>query len=68
MGSHLYDSILVNPRNYSDNANNRDTTSIVDSPDMENFFHTENYGKKNSAKMSIKNENKNLHRKNNKNA
>ncbi len=39
MGSHLYDSILVNPRNYSDNANNRDTTSIVDSPDMENFFH-----------------------------
>jgi accessory colonization factor AcfD len=39
MGSHLYDSILVNPRNYSHNANNSDTTSIVDNPDMENFFH-----------------------------
>ena len=30
-------------------------------------FDAENYGKKNSAKMSIKNEIKNLHRKNNKN-
>jgi len=39
MGSHLYDSILVNPRNYSHNANNSDTTSTPDSPDMENFFH-----------------------------
>jgi hypothetical protein len=32
------------------------------------YKYSENYGKKNSAKMSIKNENKNLHRKNNKNA
>jgi len=39
MGSHLYDSILVNPRNYSHNANNSDKTSTPDSPDMENFFH-----------------------------
>ena len=39
MGSHLYDSILVNPRNYSHNANNYDKTSTPDSPDMENFFH-----------------------------
>jgi len=39
MGSHLYDSILVNPRNYSHNANNSDTSSTPDTPDMENFFH-----------------------------
>jgi len=39
MGSHLYDSILVNPRNYSYNANNSDTTSTPDTADMENFFH-----------------------------
>jgi accessory colonization factor AcfD len=39
MGSHLYDSILVNPRNYSHNANNRNKNAIVDTPDMENFFH-----------------------------
>ena len=39
MGSHLYDSILVNPRNYSHNANNSDKNSTVDAIDMENFFH-----------------------------
>ncbi|NEW60809.1 DUF4092 domain-containing protein [Sulfurovum sp. bin170] len=38
MGSHLYDSILVNPRNYSDNANNNNKTLSPDSADMENFF------------------------------
>ena len=39
MGSHLYDSILVNPRNYSDNPNNHNKTGTPDSEDMENFFH-----------------------------
>ncbi|SFV60517.1 Accessory colonization factor AcfD precursor [hydrothermal vent metagenome] len=38
MGSHLYGSILVNPRNYSDNFRNNNH-EIVDSIDMENFFH-----------------------------
>ncbi len=40
MGSFLYASILVRPRNYSDNIRNwRPVDEIVDSPDMENFFH-----------------------------
>ena len=39
MGSHMYDSILVNPRNYSHNANNSNKTDEPDSVDMENFFH-----------------------------
>jgi len=41
MGSHLYASILVNPRNYSDNYSNadKDTNNKPDSIDMENFFH-----------------------------
>ena len=38
MGSHLYASILVNPRNYSYNGRNH-SSEIVDTPDMENFFH-----------------------------
>lgn len=39
MGSHLYASILVNPRNYSDNSRNNNTRDSPDSADMENFFH-----------------------------
>lgn len=41
MGSHLYGSILVNPRNYSNNVRNNDTdlSHTPDSADMENFFH-----------------------------
>ena len=40
MGSHLYASILVRPRNYSDNIRNyRPADEVVDSADMENFFH-----------------------------
>jgi len=41
MGSHLYSSILVNSRNYSQNFRNgdTDTSHTPDSPDMENFFH-----------------------------
>ncbi|MCK4442548.1 MAG: DUF4092 domain-containing protein, partial [Sulfurovaceae bacterium] len=39
MGSHLYASILVNPRNYSNNVRNEHKTGTPDSPDMENFFH-----------------------------
>ena len=38
MGSHLYGSILVNPRNYSNNFRNK-SSEILDSEDMENFFH-----------------------------
>ena len=39
MGSHLYGSILVNPRNYSTNYSNGNKTNSPDSIDMENFFH-----------------------------
>ncbi len=41
MGSTLYGSVLVNPRNYSNNGKNRDTniSYTPDSADMENFFH-----------------------------
>lgn len=39
MGSHLYGSILVNPRNYSDNVRNNNRTDEPDSDEMENFFH-----------------------------
>ncbi|CAA6819679.1 MAG: Accessory colonization factor AcfD [uncultured Sulfurovum sp.] len=40
MGSHLYASILVRPRNYSNNVRNHNSVNeIVDSSDMENFFH-----------------------------
>jgi len=41
MGSHLYGSILVNSRNYSQNFRNGDSDSshTSDTPDMENFFH-----------------------------
>ncbi len=39
MGSHLYGSILVNPRNYSSNYSNDNQTDNPDSADMENFFH-----------------------------
>ncbi len=39
MGSHLYGSILVNPRNYSTNYSNGNKTDTPDSADMENFFH-----------------------------
>lgn len=39
MGSHLYASILVNPRNYSTNSRNGNRTDTPDSEDMERFFH-----------------------------
>ena len=39
MGSHLYGSILVNPRNYSTNYSNGNIVDEPDSADMENFFH-----------------------------
>lgn len=39
MGSHLYGSILVNPRNYSDNPRNNNKSAEPDSTDMEQFFH-----------------------------
>jgi len=41
MGSHIYGSILVNSRNYSQNFSNRDSdpSHTPDSADMENFFH-----------------------------
>ncbi len=41
MGSHLYASILVNSRNYSQNFRNADSNPLntPDSIDMENFFH-----------------------------
>ncbi len=39
MGSHLYGSVLVNPRNYSDNVRNNNKTAEPDTADMEQFFH-----------------------------
>ena len=39
MGSHLYASILVNPRNYANNSRNGNRTDTPDSEDMERFFH-----------------------------
>ena len=39
MGSHLYGSILVNSRNYSNNGRNHNKVDEPDSADMENFFH-----------------------------
>ena len=38
IGSHLYASILVNPRNYSSNPRNSNKTDEPDSPDMQRFF------------------------------
>ncbi len=39
MSSYLYASILVNPKNYSNNGRNNNKTDTKDSVDMENFFH-----------------------------
>lgn len=39
MSSYIYPSILVNPRNYSENMRNNNKTDEPDSQDMENFFH-----------------------------